>query len=94
MSVSRRSKIREHSDYIHKRPVVLTTFVLPLILPVDVPCTENFSDSSTSAIEAMSTSPVSADVDGDIAVSPIALRLLATWLQNKILNPEIKKKRN
>lgn len=49
-------------------------------MPVATPCTENFSDSSSSAIDAMSTSVMSVEVDGDMAVSPISLRRFATYL--------------
>lgn len=58
-----------------------TIFVLPLVLPVATPCTENFSDSSSSAIDAISTSVMSVEVDVDIAVSPISLRRFATYLR-------------
>lgn len=57
-----------------------TILVFPLDLPVAIPWTENFSESSSSAIDAMSTSVMSVELDGDIAVSPISLRRLATYL--------------
>lgn len=45
-----------------------------------MPCTENFSESSSSAIDAISISVISVELDGDIAVSPISLRRFTTYL--------------
>lgn len=65
--------------------MVRTIFVFPLVLPVAMPCTENFSESSSSAIDAISTSVISVELDGDIAVSPISLRRFATYLHIQFL---------
>lgn len=62
------------------RGTSLTILVLPLVFPVAIPCTENFSDSSSSAMDAISTSVISFEVDSDIAVSPISLKRFATYL--------------
>lgn len=59
------------------RWVVLTTFLTPLLLQV-VPCTENCSESSSSAMVAMSTSVMSVCSDGVIATSPTSMSRLDT----------------
>ncbi|KAI9577511.1 hypothetical protein GQX74_004973 [Glossina fuscipes] len=64
---------------------LLTTFFTPPLLRVEVPCTENFSDSSTSAMEAISTSVISVELEGHMAVSPNSLKRLATVLLMPLL---------
>lgn len=59
---------------------VHTTFFTPP-LPVEVPCTENFSHSSSSAIDAISTSVISVLFEVLMAASPSSLKLLATVLK-------------
>uniref|UniRef100_A0A1B0BL54 Uncharacterized protein n=1 Tax=Glossina palpalis gambiensis TaxID=67801 RepID=A0A1B0BL54_9MUSC len=73
------------SVYLNMEISLLTTFFTPPLLRVEVPCTENFSDSSTSAMEAISTSVISVELEGHMAVSPNSLKRLATVLLMPLL---------